>query len=188
MKKKKFVGIAAAAILILFSVTAAFSQQRPVRDTRRPADMGQKLLDLTPEQTEALAALRSEHQKDRTALMDRIRLLSLENRQLMRDPEANVAKIKDLRRQIFDLREKLFDQGLAHRNARNALLTPEQLEKVKKLESRMDRNRRSGRRSAASLKRGARGRSLRFDRMRSSRNPRWDSDTRLNRFRRDPIL
>jgi hypothetical protein len=109
--------------------------------------MIQGFLDLTPEQKESLDKLRTEHQKERMVLMDKIGFLNLESRQLMRNPEANAPRLKELRRQIFDLREGLFDQGIAHRKARTAILTPEQLEKMKNFESRRLWDRMSGRRS-----------------------------------------
>jgi hypothetical protein len=148
---------ALAAVFLLLPAVSSFSQdQEPERPVLR-SNRGQELLGLTQEQMDGLNRLRAEHQKERLALTDKIRLLSLENRQLMRDPEANTAKIKELRREIFDLRERVFDQSLAHRKARNALLTPEQLERMRTLQSRVDRLRRPGRRDAL-LRQGRRGR------------------------------
>ena len=133
MKKQ---AVITAVLFLLVSVAASFGQDQQVRRPRLRANIIQEMLDLTPGQAEALKNLRMEHQKKRLALTDKIRLLSLENRQLMRDPETNAVRSQELRRQIFELREMNYDQMLAHRKARNALLTAEQLEKMKALESR----------------------------------------------------
>ena len=110
--------------------------------------------------------------------MDNIRLLSLENRQLMRDPEANAAKVKELRRRIFDLREQQFDQSLANRRSRNAIFTPEQLIKVKALEKRRDNRLKQGQRSLVSR----RGRSSRRGNgMRGRTMNRIPRDMRMNK-------
>jgi hypothetical protein len=135
MKKKKHTVIVLAAAFLLITAFS-FGQAPQLRRPQLRAVNIQYMLDLTPEQAEQLRQLRMDHQMAQQVLMDRIRLLSLENRQLMREPEANFARIKELRGQIFQLREQQFDQMLRHREERNALLTPEQLEKVKVLESR----------------------------------------------------
>jgi septal ring factor EnvC (AmiA/AmiB activator) len=167
MKKQAF-AISAALIFLLLSAAGSFCQDQPGRFPRVQANMNQRFLDLTPEQMELLDKLRMEHQKERMVLMDKIGLLNLESRQLKRDPEANASRLKELRRQIFDLREGMFDQEIAHRKARNAILTPEQLEKIKNFESRRLWDRLAGRRSLT--RRGGRtGDGLRNLRARPSR-------------------
>lgn len=175
-----------AVLFLLVLSAAAFGQNQPARRPQFRAEGIQGILDLTPEQTEALKNLRAEHQKERLALMDKIRLLSLENRRLMKDPEANAARSKDLRRQIFELREMNIEQMLAHRKSRNAILTPEQQEKLKVLESRRAIRPRRGQRSLQSR----RGRSRRaWNGLRGHRADRvrrdMPVDDRPTGFRRD---
>lgn len=144
--KKQTLSVGAALLFLLGSAAGSYCQDQPARRPRVRENMIQWLLDLSPEQMDSMNKLRVEHQKERIVLMDQINLLDLEIRQMMRDPEANISRLKELRRQIFDLREALFDQGIAHRKARNSILTPEQLEKMKSLESRRFMDQMSGRR------------------------------------------
>ena len=177
-----------AVLFLLISVAASFGQDQPVRRPRVRTNRIQEILDLTPEQTEALKNLRMEHRKEQLALKDKIRLLSFENRQLMRDPESNAARSKDLRRRIFELREMSYDQMLAHRKASQSILTAEQLEKKKALESRRIMRQRLDQRSLQpgrnrSVRMGSGRRGLLTDRMRRDVNLRRTN--RLPGLRRD---
>lgn len=183
MKKQAVITL---VIFLLVTASFSFGQNQPVRRPRLQANSTQDGLNLSVEQRQSLAKLRIEHQQARQVLMDQINLLNLENRQLMRDPEANAAKLKEMRRRIFELREQQFDQSLAHRKSRNAIFTPEQLEKVRALESRRDIRRNQGQRNfisrrGRSVRRGVGMRGQTIDRMRR--------DVRVNkrptRIRRD---
>lgn len=126
-----------AAVLVPMTVTAQDDSQteRPARariERPRPlADLG-----LTDEQRNALEAHRKARLDESRAFREEMAGIRAEMRDLLRDPEANRAKIEgliDKRAGLMARREKA---ALSHRADWDKIFTPEQREKLRLLRSR----------------------------------------------------
>jgi Spy/CpxP family protein refolding chaperone len=133
--------LASAAFLAAALIPALASAQAPARPASpaRPemqrgpwADLG-----LTPDQVKALEAFRKTQAEARRTFRDQMMKLGDEMRQLRQDPQANQAKIDALIDQRAGLMASHEKAAVRARIDRNKIFTPEQLEKLKAMRSRL---------------------------------------------------
>ena len=141
-RSKKFrfgAGLAAAFLAVALWPATAKPQDKPAppekpraetRSLRR--EMARDLFDITPEQEKKLQELRGASRKDRQAYREQTARMRGEMRDLMKDPQANAAKIETLIDGRARLRAEREKQALRGRAERAKIFTPAQLEKMKK--------------------------------------------------------
>ncbi len=134
----------------------------------------QQVPDLTDEQKEQLKKLRENQKEVQKQFMDKTKNLRLELNELKQDVEANSGEIENIQDGIFNLRIEQMKNAYNHQKEIKKVLTPEQLEKMSALRTRLTRgkaamNRRVPQRSQM-MKRGPnRGQGHIFGRTRFSR-------------------
>jgi len=151
MRKKVFT-IALAALLVVGTISIAFSQGagrrgrgvgRDLAQGKRIADKTQTELNLTKEQGKKLQSLRIDFAKETVKLRNEMQIKSLELRQLWLadelDEEAILAKAKE----VSELRSQLNEKRILHRIAATKVLTKEQRAKLST--GRLGRAKRPGR-------------------------------------------
>jgi len=149
--QRRFVGAAAAVILtaiILPAFVAAQDAQAPAQPANAPAEQSRlsRALGLTPEQEKALEEYRQARREESRAFRGEMAKVRGEMRELVKDPGANQAKIDALIDKITKLRAERIKAAFRTRIERDKIFTPEQLDKMKTLRSRMEgRLGRSGR-------------------------------------------
>jgi Spy/CpxP family protein refolding chaperone len=136
--KKRLVTAIASAFLVaaLWPLTASGQQavqDKPQTQERtRMGRMGRDLLNITPEQQKKLQAFREARMKDRTAFRDQMRKIHEDMRGLMKDPNANAAKIDGLIDSMARLRADREKMAFRTRMEWEKIFTPEQLAQVRK--------------------------------------------------------
>jgi Spy/CpxP family protein refolding chaperone len=133
--------LASAAFLGALLIPALASAQAPARPAApaRPEMRRGPLADLglTADQVKALEAFRKTQAEARRAFRDEIVKLRDEMRQLRQDPQANQAKIDALIDKQAGLMASREKSALRARVERDKIFTPEQLEKLKAMRSRL---------------------------------------------------
>jgi Spy/CpxP family protein refolding chaperone len=145
---KKRTAVLAIAGLMLLSL-AAFAQQPPAKTEKpAPAQRGQNapgaqgqqgplarlqsFLNLTPEQIQKLKDFQKARQDEQKSFRDQMQKLRGDLRPLLQDEKADKGKINGLIDQIAKLGADRAKQALGNRGGIQKILTPEQLDKVKK--------------------------------------------------------
>lgn len=113
-------------------------EEEAVLDSPRELD---DLLGLTPEQKVKLEEFMISARERQRAHFESMRKLQLEMRDMMQDPEANEKEILALYDQMARLRAEQFRDSLQRRKEYRKILTPEQIEKLEMLRSRVTRGR-----------------------------------------------
>lgn len=129
-----------------FDGEAQRPRQRRSRMMRAERPSIAKQLGLTEEQQEKLRTLRTDARKNRIQSQADMRIKRLEMAEIMRADEPDRAAIERKLDEIAAARKTQFLAGLDHRNAMKAILTPEQLEKMKTLRRNSGHNFRRNRR------------------------------------------
>ena len=132
-------GLAAAVLaVVLFPITAK-SQDKPAPPEKAGAEarslrreMARDLFAITPEQEKRLQELRDAQMKDARAFREQMTKMRGEMRDLMKDPQANAAKIDSLIDSRARLRAEREKQALRFRSEREKTFTLEQIEKMKR--------------------------------------------------------
>ena len=101
------------------------------------------VLGLTPEQKAKLEEFRKARREEQRAHLEKIRKLRQEMKDLMENPESNEKGILDLYEQMSRLQAERFRASLRGRSEFRKIMTPEQLEKLDKLKSRMRERRKA---------------------------------------------
>jgi Spy/CpxP family protein refolding chaperone len=109
----------------------AAKQAKPAAPGERMRMLGREILDLTPEQEKKLEEFRLERQNEAKAFREQMQKLRTEYRELMKDSQANEAKLGGLIDQMSKMQAERMKAGLKNRGAWEKIFTPEQLEKVK---------------------------------------------------------
>jgi len=129
----------AAIFSMLIICTLAFSQgsrppeARPDQPPRPRAELREKLqlLDLTAEQRESMETMRVELQKKIIPIRAQIELKQLDMRTAMKADKPNEAAILKIAREIHDLEFQIKELEIKQKLSFQALLTPEQREKMR---------------------------------------------------------
>ncbi|NQT80845.1 MAG: Spy/CpxP family protein refolding chaperone [Candidatus Aminicenantes bacterium] len=117
------------------------TSERPDKDVLRGFAGSRNFLDLTPEQESKLGELRKMRMEKRREFQKNMVALQEEIRKLMKDPEANEKEIIGLYDKVAKLRSSQFSEFVQFRKEMKKIFTPEQLEKLEKLESRITQRR-----------------------------------------------
>lgn len=135
--------LSAAAVLLAAALipiaVAGQEKARPSRPAQSRLERSRPLADLnlTPDQVKALGAFRAARRGQARAFRDDMAKLRDEMRGLRADPEANQAKIEaliDKRAALLAAHEK---DVFRARTERDRIFTPEQLEKLKAMRTRL---------------------------------------------------
>jgi Spy/CpxP family protein refolding chaperone len=140
--QRMIVGAAALAFLAAWSLPAFAAAQEaqtpPPAGQERPGRMlARQALGLTPEQEKALTDFRKAREQEGTAFRDEMAKIRAERRELVRDPQANRAKLEALIDRAARLRAEREKAVLRDRIERDKIFTPEQLQKMKALRDRL---------------------------------------------------
>lgn len=119
--------LAAVVLTALFFPAGAQAQRR-----EKFRMLARDVLDLTPEQEKALDDLRKVREERGQAFRDEMRKMRGELQDLLRAPSGDEKKIEGLIDEMFRLRSGRLKGVLRHRKDVEKILTPEQLEKLKK--------------------------------------------------------
>jgi Spy/CpxP family protein refolding chaperone len=138
-KRHLWIGLAAAVLAVAAWAGAAQAQQGPAPQERPRTDMrtlrqemARDLFNITPDQEKMLRELREAGRKDRQAFRDEMLKMRDEMRALMKDPQANAAKIDKLIDARARLRAEREKKAFRSREDWRKVFTPEQLEKMSK--------------------------------------------------------
>ena len=154
-----------AALTFPLLASAQATQDKPAEKQAQPAAPGERMrmlgrdvLDLTPEQEKQLEEFRLARQNENKAFREQMQKLRTEYRELMKDPQANEAKLGGLIDQMSKMQADRMKAGLKNRGAWEKIFTPEQLEKVKQYRGAFMNRGRMGMRGQGQLGRfGMRG-------------------------------
>lgn len=113
-------------------------EEEAVLDSSRGLD---DFLGLTPEQKVKLEEFMKSAREKQRAHFESMRKLQLEMRDMMQDPEANEKEILELYDQMARLRAEQFRDSLQRRKEYRKILTPEQIEKLEMMRTRVTRRR-----------------------------------------------
>jgi Spy/CpxP family protein refolding chaperone len=118
---------------MVFSQEPLPPQARPDRPPRPRAELREKLqlLDLTAEQRESMETMRAELQKKIIPIRAQIELKQIDMRTAMKADKPNEVAILKIAREINDLEFQIKELELKQKLAFRALLTTEQLKKLK---------------------------------------------------------
>ena len=139
MKSRIKVGLAAAVLAAAAWAATAQEKQAPApqekprseaRSLRR--EMARDLFNITPEQEKKLQELRDAGRKDREAFRGQMSKMRGEMRELMKDSQANAAKIDKLIDSRARLRAEQEKRAFRSREEWRKVFTPEQLQKIDK--------------------------------------------------------
>jgi Spy/CpxP family protein refolding chaperone len=133
--KRSSVLIGLAAVLLFFTLLSPVLYGQP---DKRPAAR-EEWLNLTPEQKTQLQEFRKARQEERKAFAEQTRKLRADLRELMADPSANEKKIGGLIDEMSRLRATRMKNEIKKSLDMKKIFTPEQLEKLKNLRTRMAR-------------------------------------------------
>ncbi len=97
--------------------------------------------DLTDEQKEQLKNLRENQREIREQFMGKTKNLHLELNELKQDAVANAVKIEKIRDEIFNLRIEQMKNAYIQRKEIKKVFTPEQLEKMSAMKTKLQRGR-----------------------------------------------
>ncbi len=133
-----------AAGLLAFAALAAANQDK--KDDPGPAPRGEgrwqaafaERLGLTADQEKKLEEFRTARRADAEKFRGEMAKLREERQALMKDPEANAAKLEGLVDRQAGLQAERMKAGLRSRMAWRKILTAEQLEKLKTLRGRLE--------------------------------------------------
>jgi len=145
LAKRRFgVWLAAAVLAAAAWAAAAQAQQGQSQQGRAPQEkpkaearslrreMARDLFNITPEQEKKLQELREAGRKDRQAFHDEMLKMRGEMRELMKDSQANAAKIDKLIDSRARLRAEQEKRAFRSREEWRKVFTPEQLQKIDK--------------------------------------------------------
>ncbi|MDH5467370.1 MAG: Spy/CpxP family protein refolding chaperone [Candidatus Aminicenantes bacterium] len=143
---KKLVNLTALTLFFLSmavypSLVRGQTSESPEANVIDYAPASKDVLGLTPEQKAKLEEFRKSRREEQRAHLEKMRKLRQEMRELIQDPESNEKGILDLYEQMSRLRAERFRNSLRDRNEFRKILTPEQLEKLDNLKSRMGERR-----------------------------------------------
>ena len=149
MKRRIALRLAAAALVAaaLIPIAAAQEKEPPAPATQPRVERQRPIaeLNLTSDQLKALEAFRAGQRQKARAFRDDMAKLREEMRALRAEPEANEARIEALIDKRAALTAGHEKEALRARAERNKIFTPEQLEKLKTMRSRLaDRGARDG--------------------------------------------
>jgi Spy/CpxP family protein refolding chaperone len=131
----KKLAILFALIFVGVTLLVASDDGQPSR--RPPRSMAREILNLTPEQEAKLEEFRKMHQEGREVFQDQMHKMRLELRDLMKDPKADRKRIDGLIDEMSRIRAEHLKARIQHRDEIRKVLTPEQLEKLDSLKSRI---------------------------------------------------
>lgn len=154
-----------AAGLLAFAVLGAAGQDRKdgtapgpsERVGRRQAALAERL-GLTADQQKRLEEFRAERRAEAEKFRGEMAGLREERQALMKDPEANAAKLDGLIDKLAGLRAERMKAGLRSRMAWRKIFTAEQLEKLKTFRGRLEGRARTMMRRGRFLRRHGFGR------------------------------
>lgn len=146
-----FAGLTAGLFLIAFS--AGFAQKPPEKVQPGGAyalagERGERLakfLDLTPEQQTKFDGIRKARQEEAKAFREELAKLRPELREAMKDPKADMSKVDGLIDRLAQVRAAHLKSALRSMKEMEKVLTPDQLEKFRRFQSRMGWGRGPGR-------------------------------------------
>ncbi len=127
----------AAALVPAFVTAQETRPAGPAGGTRIEQARPRTDLGLTAEQKKALEEFRKARGEERTAFREKMSKLRDEMRELAKDPKANQAGIDALIDKTAGLRAERQKAAFRARAERDKIFTPEQLEKLKSLRSRV---------------------------------------------------
>ena len=104
----------------------------------RPAEAIKRILDLTDQQVQQLADLRTSHMNQVRTLTTQVRDLARRQRELLESSAPDPAQVGALVIQIRGLRKQLQDARTAYHNAALALLTETQKQKVAQIQQALE--------------------------------------------------
>ena len=145
MRQRTKTGVAAlAAALLAFPILAAAGQDK--KDDSVPAFRGEgrwhaalaERLGLTPDQEKRLEEFRTARRAEAEKFRGEMVGLREERQSLMKDPEANAAKLDGLIDKLAGFRAERMKAGLRSRAAWKNIFTAEQLEKMKTMRGRLE--------------------------------------------------
>ncbi len=135
--KKRLVTAIASAFLVaaLWPLTASGQQAVPdkpqTQERTRMGRMGRDQLNITPEQQKKLQEFREARLKERTAFRDQMMKIHEDMRGLMKDANANAARIDGLIDSMAKLRADREKMAFRTRGEWEKIFTPEQLAKMR---------------------------------------------------------
>jgi len=132
-------GVCAAVSVVTLALFVA-AQEPPAQTPQAPArhpriDRAVADLGLTPDQVKSLEALRKARTEERQAFRQEMDKIRTETRELLRDPEANRARLDGLIDRRAELRAEREKSALRTRAERDKIFTPEQREKIRAFRS-----------------------------------------------------
>ena len=128
-----FIGLTALFLLFVLFSPALYGQPDKRPGTR------EGWLNLDPEQKTKLQEFRKARQEERKAFSEQTRKLRTELRELMKDPSAKEKQIDGLIDEMSRLRASRMKSELKRSVEMTKIFTPEQLEKLKNVRTRMGR-------------------------------------------------
>lgn len=132
-------GVCAALAVVTLALLVAAQEPRaqaPQARARHPRlDRAVAGLGLTPDQVKALEAFRKARTEERQAFRQNMDKIRTESRELLRDPEANRARLDELIDRRAKLRAEREKSDLRTRAERDKIFTPEQRAKIERLRS-----------------------------------------------------
>jgi Spy/CpxP family protein refolding chaperone len=133
-------------LALLISPLAAQDEPAPPRNPRLGPGAGiQKWLELTPEQEAKLKEMSKARMEEAKGFREKLGKMQQDLRQILEDPKADQKKVEGLVDEIHRLKAAQMKAHLKFRKEREAVFTPEQLEKLKKARTRGMEMRRAGR-------------------------------------------
>jgi Spy/CpxP family protein refolding chaperone len=132
-------GICAALAVVTLALFVA-AQEPPAQAPQAPArhprlDRAVAGLGLTPDQVKALEGFRKARALERQAFRQEMDKIRTESRELLRDPEANRARLNELIDRRAKLRAEREKSAVRARAERDKIFTPEQREKLRTFRS-----------------------------------------------------
>lgn len=132
--------------LTLFTLQAQDVPEEPEQGLPPRMKAAEKFLDLSAEQKESLEKLRIAWREEQQSFREAMRAKGEELKELMKDREANAAKIEALRDGMFAMRLEQMKKSYEHRKTARRVFTADQLKKLDTLRTRSWRFTRAGQR------------------------------------------
>ncbi|MBM3296960.1 MAG: periplasmic heavy metal sensor [Candidatus Aminicenantes bacterium] len=147
MKKKLIVSLAALGFLAML-ISPLAAQDEPGSPPDRPFGSGARMarwLELTPEQEAKLKDMRETRREANKGVFEKLDKMRRELGKALQDPQSDQKKIEGLVDEIHLLKAAQMKDGFKFRKEMEKVLTPAQLEKLKKAKGRMEEMRDYGR-------------------------------------------
>ncbi len=124
-------GLAAALVLPSFVTAQEVEENAGPWRGRRARMIAEDVFDLSPDQEKMIEEFRKARIDENRKFREEMFKLQQERRELMKDPEANEARIGGLIDRMYGLRAQLAKKAIKDRAEWRKIFTPEQLEKMK---------------------------------------------------------